>query len=364
VLAHQPKKWTPEERESGEDKAARRLSDELQSWERERVEYTSYLAHLRALLALNPDGARVFRGSITALIPEMSLGDNNTVRDLSNYIAGRAPGGLVIDANGQLDDARSFRHVNYFSLLAEQRARNNPQAALSSRPIDFTAMRLPDDAYTGEAGVFEHAYWLYSDAQSQLVILTAGDGRIALRPVEALNQDPGGKIHWTEQEWRIGLPLHLFEDPGLALPEGADRAAWLCAWHTEREWLDAVHRCEYSNGVIGVIEELSPVEDNVPGAPEMDPVLLRYERRRRELVQADFHVFAANHWNFNVRNFNPGGNHGGFFRISTHSVWAMAGGGIPQQRIEQPYDSLNFGSTVLNLAGKVAPMPDRVVRLR
>jgi len=33
-----------------------------------------------------------------------------------------------------------------------------------------------------------------------------------------------------------------------------------------------------------------------------------------------------NHWNFDVRGFNPGGNHGSFFRISTHSTLMFAGG--------------------------------------
>ena len=92
--------------------------------------------------------------------------------------------------------------------------------------------------------------------------------------------------------------------------------------------------------------------------------MLRYERRRRELVQADFHIFAADGWNFNARNFNPGGNHGAFFRISTHSVWMMAGAGLPVQSIEEPYDSLNFASTILSLLGKPVPMPERVVRVR
>jgi hypothetical protein len=140
-----------------------------------------------------------------------------------------------------------------------------------------------------------------------------------------------------------------------------DRADWLSAWHTEREWMHAVHRCEYSNAVIGITEELSPVAANVQGPQGVNPILLRFERRRRELVQADFHVFASDHWNFNSRSPNPGGNHGGFFRISTHSVWMLSGAGIPAKLVIEPYDSLNFASTVLSLTGQRPPMPDRVV---
>jgi len=73
---------------------------------------------------------------------------------------------------------------------------------------------------------------------------------------------------------------------------------------------------------------------------------------------------ASDHWNFNVRFSNPGGNHGSFFRISTHSVWMMGGAGIPTQVVRNPYDSLNFASTVLSLAGHQAPLPDDLVALK
>lgn len=355
VVAQQPRTFTAEQRDLGEDKAARRLADELQAWEREHSAYTAYIAHVRALLNLQPDPDHPFHQKIADFVPELTLGDNNTVRDLEHYIAGPSARGLVVDVAGKLDEEQSFRYVNYFPLLANQRARNNPQPALSPHPIDFTAMRLPSDA--GES------YWLYGGEDSQLVIHVDTSGRITVAPVAHLVQDADGDVHWDSQPWRAGLPLHLFEDPQLHIPPGAARASWLSASHTEREWLEAIHLCKYSTGVIGITEELSPVAPNVPGPPGIDPILLRYERRRRELVQADFHVFAADHWNFNVRFPNPGGNHGSFFRLSTHSVWAMAGAGIPTQVIDEPYDSLNFASTILSLLGRTPPMPDRVVHL-
>jgi hypothetical protein len=40
-----------------------------------------------------------------------------------------------------------------------------------------------------------------------------------------------------------------------------------------------------------------------------------------------------------------------------------AGAGVPVRRIEQPYDSLNFASSILHWLGKPAAMPDRVVPL-
>ncbi len=366
-LSRKRKDYTPEQLSNGQNKVARRLLTELAAWESEYAAYTDYLEHLRALLALEPpDSLHPLHKKIEELVPPLALGDRNTVAELQNYVVGPASGGMVLNADGDLDEQHSFRQVDYFSLLAAQRVRNNPQPALSNRPVDFIDMRLPDGMYAGDTTAPQHAYWLYGDAENQLIILTDSQSRIKVMPVLHLTGNSDGSVHYTQGKWKPGLPLHLFEDQQLRLPSGAnDRASWLSGWHTEREWLEAVHLCRYSNGVIDVTEQLSPVGDNVPGAPGMDSLMLRYERRRRELVQADIHVFAADHWNFNARDFNPGGNHGSFLRISTHSVWMMAGPGVPAHRvIEEPYDTLNFASTVLSLAGKKPPMPQRVVKLQ
>ena len=68
-------------------------------------------------------------------------------------------------------------------------------------------------------------------------------------------------------------------------------------------------------------------------------------------------IVANNHWNFDVRGFNPGGNHGSFFRISTHSTFMIAGGqntNIPRALdITTPYDSLSFVPTLLALTGNL-----------
>jgi hypothetical protein len=58
-----------------------------------------------------------------------------------------------------------------------------------------------------------------------------------------------------------------------------------------------------------------------------------------------------------VRGFNPGGNHGSFFRVSTRSTLMFAGGattGIPRGlAVAEPYDSLSFVPTVLTLTGQL-----------
>ncbi len=356
----QPRKWPANQKALGEDKVARRLAQELSAWEQEEGDYRDYLSKLQALLKLNINPERPFTQKIADLIPEMSLGDRNSIADLQHYLVGPSAEGLILDSNGNIDDGRSFRYVNNFALLAAQRSRNNPQLKLTATPIDFSALRLPDGSIPSAI----HSYWLYRDEESELLIMQDVQGEIRIQPAKHLAQKDDGTVAWTPQEWRADLPLHLFEDPNLSVPAGQDRAAWLSAWHSERDWYTAIHETKYSNGVVGITEQFSPVGDNIPGRTGESALMLRYERHRRELVQPDFQVFAADHWNFNVRNFNPGGNHGSFLRISTHSVWMMAGAGMSAVRIKEPYDSLNFASTVLSLLGKTPPMPERVVRLQ
>jgi hypothetical protein len=361
------KKRTKEDHEQGADKKARRAVAQVSRWIQEREKYEDYLAHLRALLAFEPSGTEVLRRKITDLVPPMSLGDPNRVYDLQNYVIGPAEEGLAIDdKTGEIDQQRSFRYLDYFSLLASQVVRNNTQNALSPRPIDFVAMALPAAAVRAKLNDnrISEAAWLYRDEEHQLIecIDRNGDSMsIRVLPVAHLKGNPSDELTWDQAGWRAGFPLALFEDSGLAVPDGQWKETWLNDWHSEREWADAVRDCRYSNGVIGITEELIAPRFAMP-QKVAGTLLDRLEVRRRDLVQADFHVFAADHWNFNVRNFNPGGNHGSFLRISTHSVWMMAGAGVPSaKRIEKAYDSLNFASTVLQLLGKPVPMADRVV---
>jgi hypothetical protein len=168
-----------------------------------------------------------------------------------------------------------------------------------------------------------------------------------------------GAVHFDELEWQPGLPLQILEDPKLSIGS-ADRSQWLSQWHTETEWLEALHETSYSNGLIGLNEELARhpnerLSSSEPGLTSDERIRREFIQRQRDLCESEMLIVANNHWNFDVRGFNPGGNHGSFFRISTHSTFMIAGGkdtGIGQARtIEQPYDSLSFVPTLLALIG-------------
>ncbi|MGA2214703.1 MAG: alkaline phosphatase family protein [Bryobacteraceae bacterium] len=335
----QPKKFAPAQRAAGLDKVARRLSVELDSWSEQERGYSAYLSALSKLLDLEP--AELDHGHFTPgdLIPKRAMGDANSVYDLQNYIVGPSP-----------SDPLNFERIDYPKLLSGLSVRNNVQPGVSPHPVDFIAMRLPDNSV-----------WLYADQDHQALIASR-PGDLRYTPIRNLHQDAGGAIQYDTVAIAPGFPLHLFEDQNLAVP-AAGRAEWFSAWHSDLDWLRATHQTAYSNGIVALQEQfLQPA----PAAS----LLARFNQRRRRLAEPDFLIFASDHWNFNVRNFNPGGNHGSFLRASTHSILLFAGGadtGIPQHlEIREPYDSLSFVPTILDLMGRhseAARLPGRPIPL-
>jgi hypothetical protein len=347
----QPKKGTPAQRDQGLDKAARRLSVQVNSEREQERTYLDYTTALEKLLALTMADFEKRTPSAEDLIPKRALGDADSIYDLQNYVIGRAPDG-------------GFETLNYFPVLAALMVRNNVQPRVSAHPVDFIAVRLP------QAPPAEDAVWLYGDETHQAIIESKhADGELNLRyqPVRGLRQDCNGSVHFEPAQLGAGFPLQLWEDPDLRVPAD-ERTVWLCAWHSELEWLRAVHKTRYSNGIIALHEQFlrEPESQNLPGDTGL---LRRFSARRRRLAEPDFLIFANDHWNFNVRGFNPGGNHGSLLRISTHSVLMLAGGddsGIPRQHIiEEPYDSLSFVPTILDLMGlhqQAAQLPGKPIR--
>jgi hypothetical protein len=375
LVEAQPKKWTKEDMEAGRDRAATRLFAQVDSWTSDERKYTEYARTLQHLLALEPANFDPSRIKIEDVIAKGAMGDSNSIYELQNYIAGIAPGGLVLANDGSLDMQKSFVRVNYFSLLHDISVRNNVQPGVDNHPIDFVATRIPLEHITRELGgdlqPDDDVIWVYGGPEQQALILSrrTEDGGVSLRylAVAHLEQDEEGNVHFERTAWRAGLPLKIWEDRNLAVPDDA-RAAFLNGWHTDIEWLRALHKTEYSNGLVGLHEQLARhktemTDARAPGLSTDERLMRRFRARQRTLVEADLLVLAHDHWNFDVRGFNPGGNHGSFFRISTHSTLMLAGGEqtrIPRGAlIEEPYDSLSFVPTVLALTGQLRDARNR-----
>lgn len=367
VCESQPKKFTVQEIEMGRDDNARRTCVVARQWAEKVTGYSVHLATMRNLCSLRPENFDPFKLKIPEVIPEDSMGERNSVHDLQNYIVGLGPNGLVLKNDGSLDFERSFVRINYLTLIHSQETRNNVQSGIGSRPVDFIATRIPREAVapalSADLQPDEDVVWLYGGPGRQALLLSKGEGQGRLQfrylPVANLLQDEQGLVHFDLIAWQQGLPLHLLEDPRLDVPQN-DRLGWLNDWHTDADWLRVVHKTQYSNGLIGLHEQFTlftaPGTDvSAPGLSENEKLLHRFRRRQRQLVETDMLIMANNHWNFDVRGFNPGGNHGSFFRISTHAVLMLAGGegtGIPRGlAINEPYDSLSLVPTILSLTG-------------
>jgi hypothetical protein len=367
LCAAQPKKFTKADEDAGRDEDAKRVCVWLDIWTGQDQNYSEYVRTLSNLLALRRESFDPAKLKIEDVIAKRAMGEHNTVYQMQNYLAGIAPGGLVLRADGSLDLDKSFVHINYFSLLQDIAVRNNVQPGVTNRPVDLLAMRLPAELVKPlitDTEIAPDVVWVTAGPDHQALILAREDakGQLSFRyiPIKRLSQDAAGGLHFDAVPWQAGLPLQMFEDAQLQLA-GAGREQWLSDWHTDLEWLRALHRTRYSNGLIGLHEELARhrvarlVDE--PGLSADARLLRRFLRRQRENIESDILIVAGDHWNFDVRGFNPGGNHGSFFRISTHSTFMIAGGdktGIPSATvIEEPYDSLSFVPTVLALTGNL-----------
>ena len=370
LCAAQPKKFTKEDSDAGRDDEAKRVCAWADIWTGQEQSYGEYARILANLLALNKHNVDAAKLRIDDVISRRAMGEHNTVHQLQNYVAGIAPGGLVLKADGSLDIENSFVRIDYFSLLHSLTVRNNVQAGVANRPVDLLAMRVPAELVRPlvKENDLADVIWVSAGLDQQALILAreSRPGQLSFRyvPIKKLTQDDSGRLHFESSTWHAGLPLQILEDPELDLPSEAaqNREAWLNQWHTDLEWLQALHKTHYSNGLIGMHEQLAfhPIARlslDEAGISADERLLRRLLRRQRQNLEADLLLVANDHWNFDVRGFNPGGNHGSFFRISTHSTFMLAGGdktSIPHAMVvEEPYDSLSYVPTVLALTGNL-----------
>ena len=372
----QPKKFSKEQQDAGLDDAAKRIYVQLDRWQQEQRQYGEYALALQKLLSLSSEAFEPEKVKLAAVIPKTSMGERNTIHELQNYVVGVGPDGFVLNGDGSLNVEKSFVRIDYFSLLHGVAVRNNVQRGITNRPVDLIATRVSRKLVLPlieDRDIDEDVIWVTAGANRQALLLSRRDasGELSLKyvPISNLTQDSNGRLQFKTISWQAGLPLQIFEDPKLTVA-GTDRTAWLSQWHTDSEWLAALHKTVYSNGLVGLHEEISRhyTEKLLSNSSlgEQERLMRDFARRKRELVEPDILIVANDHWNFDVRGFNPGGNHGSFFRISTHSVFMLAGGAktnLPQaMNVDAPYDSLSFVPTLLAITGNLRddnnPVPE------
>jgi hypothetical protein len=345
-----------------------------------RAEYEAYLRMLSTLLALRQDSFDPRAVRPDDLIRPRVFGARNSVFQLQNYVVGLKDGTIHLRPDGRVDEEATFRRINYLRLLKEHRVLNNPQPHVSPYPVDFIALRIPyEEIQTALRGTpldtGEDVVWLYGGEDHQALIVAKpsapGGGSRLLRyvPIARLRQTADGTITFERREFQPGFPLALWEDENLSV--AGDRRAWLEEFHSEREWIEATHRTRYAIAVVGLYDLFGASWQTIPTpVPSLEHVravaqggdtaaeemlLRRFFARRRRNMEPDLLLHANPYWNFNIRDFNPGGNHGSLFRTATHATWMMWGGrrtGLKRgYLVTRPYESLSFVPTILEVMG-------------
>ena len=124
-------------------------------------------------------------------------------------------------------------------------------------------MRIPNAslALPPEDSTREDAVWLYRDENRQALILSRHDAEgnfeTAVLPESGLRQDASGPLRYKPVEPAPGFPLAMFEDPQLAVSPDRARSPGSVRWHSELDWLHAVHKTAYSNGIVACMSSSS-----------------------------------------------------------------------------------------------------------
>ncbi len=332
-------------------------------------QYTE-VADALALRAHSNSAEDLVNAATDKLFGPFDLGDRPTAGDLMHYPIGLRE--ITLDGAGNLDASASFMEINYLAGFTSLRVKNATRPDLAAAPVAFCATRIPCPSAVhtaieqgivtpNEATSIDRAYLVYGDASSQLILFVRSDHSILASPVASFDATAGSD-HVTFQRagWRPGLPFGLFEDPDLQTD--GDRTDWLRSFHGDRAWLSATYRTATGLGVNNLVEVLgddyhaSFDEGMARDATEDLRLLRRLELRRRDAMQADLFVHAAPHWNFDVKDFNPGGNHGGFGHQSMKAVFWMNGGSATHAAagplvVTDALDGLDFAPTVFEAAG-------------
>ena len=146
------------------------------------------------------------------LIARRSMGDHNTIHQLQNYIAGIAPGGLVVKARWHSIWTRASYMSTTSRSLHNLTVRNNVQAGVSNHPVDLLAVRIPAELVKPlitDTEIAPDVVWVSAGPEQQALILAREDsqGRLSFRylPIKNLTQDETGHYTLTLQPGNPGF---------------------------------------------------------------------------------------------------------------------------------------------------------------
>lgn len=355
-------------------KRTRELAAELYRFERLRVEYAAQRDRLNARSRITSSEAFAAAAE-DSLFGLREFGRHLTAADLLAYPVRLRD--VVANSTGELDERASFVTVNYFEQFSSIRVRNSTRAELGAAPVSWLVAELDARATAAaltRAGIarsgaedWTRAFLVFGASDRQLLMLyrTRQDSVLDVTLVPIANiatvAPDGSTCAFDPGSWRAGLPFGLFEDPKLETG-GVERSEWLSAPHTVNEWRDAAHLTEEGLAVAGLTEVyatayLQTFDEATARASDPDTrLLLRFERRRRDAVAPDLFLHASPHWNFDLKDFNAGGNHGGFAHESMHGVLWLRGGVRTRliagpAVIERTCDGLDVAPTLLEAGG-------------
>lgn len=330
----------------------RKLKAKAENFELYANSYRRYSRALHLLLGIQRPDFDFAKMRIEDFIPPHSLGPRNTAGDLLAYPVALNPDG-------------SFLTIDYPELLASQKVRNNVQPGISPQPVDFMAHRIPYAEISGSlkaAGldIAQDVVWLYGDRQHQAFLLLelSPDGTRRLRyvPVRNVHSPKAGQVAFEVANFEEGFPLHLWEDSSFVV--NGSRLQFLENFHTEAEWRQALASTRYALSVTGLyalLERPDRYYETFKTQSEDDRLVERFYNRSRNHTEPDLHILASDGWNFDVKGFNPGGNHGSLFQKSLRSTLMFWGGDhiniARGKAVDEPYDTLSFLPTLFEAAG-------------
>ncbi len=281
-------------------------------------------------------------------IPKGYLGLANNIYQLSHYTIGLDDDLHWVE---KTVDAQGNRvAMDYFQILSNYQASNAPVNGLRN-PFDLLATPVPpqrimpvllERGLAASSDRLRNVVWVKSTARSnpakggEALILQTMEGLVKYVPVLHFRQLEDLSFDFDLASHQD--PLALLAGKGFEPPTGTDPLRWAMTFHERQEWLEAIHKTEYSTAVCILLDILN---DAVPefvdsrdfqdyliyfSSDELKQRYLRGLKRKYSSQEPDFVVWADSLWNFNSKARTSGGSHSGLRPMASRTTLLVWGG--------------------------------------